>query len=205
MVNSVNRKFTEHILTVWHSEKITNHLGQSYPKLNKFSIPEKSRNLGAYSYSWDSCLLRRWQQKAISVWSEGSGLDMRSASGEKSKFNPVNWNFVGVSPAQLTVGARILLRPRSDPPLLYEPSFERSRGQGPRCETLFFHQVERWHETRAEVSPLCRHTVASRDRPGTALKKWSVIGSTKVSGSVFSTSWCLLQNKSHGARQIGSL
>lgn len=52
-------------------------------------------------------------------------------------------NFAGVSPAQLAVAAGILLRPRSDPPLLYEASLERGRGQGPRCEALFFHQGQR--------------------------------------------------------------
>lgn len=33
---------------------------------------------------------------------------------------------LSVSPAQLTLAARIVLPPRSDPALLYEPSFERS-------------------------------------------------------------------------------
>ena len=40
---------------------------------------------------------------------------------------------VCVSPAQPTIAARILLSPRSDPPPLYKSSFERGRGQGPRC------------------------------------------------------------------------
>lgn len=50
---------------------------------------------------------------------------------------------VSTSPAHPTIAARILLSLRSDPPLLYDSSFERGRGQGPRCETLFFHQVLR--------------------------------------------------------------
>lgn len=99
------------------------------------------------------------------------------------------WNFVGVSPAQLTVAAGILLRPRSDPPLLYEPSLERGRGQGPRCETLFFHQGQRWHETRAEVSPLC-HTVASQDRRGYALREtflyWETVEAAKSAAAASS-------------------
>lgn len=51
------------------------------------------------------------------------------------------------SPAQLTVGTRIVLPPRGDPPLPDEPPLEGGRGQSPGSETLFFHQVQRWHES----------------------------------------------------------
>ncbi len=69
-----------------------------------------------------------------------------------------------VSPAQLEVAVRIPLRPRSDPPLPHEPSLERSRGQRPRCETLCFHQVQRWHESRDGLLTDCGLTGHRQDR-----------------------------------------